>query len=130
MRMPRTTCARCDVVLTEGNGYRRSDSSTFRSLCRSCFALERRRRHDAQEENRRQELGLVSGNCSICGSSETVTRSGRVRRPSIDHCHRTGVIRGVLCSGCNSGLGLCNDDPARLRAAAEYLERYPTAVET
>lgn len=71
----------------------------------------------------------MSGNCSICGSSETVTRSGRVRRPSIDHCHRTGVIRGLLCSGCNSGLGLFDDDPARLRAAAEYLEQYTTAAE-
>ncbi|MFC9285667.1 endonuclease domain-containing protein [Streptomyces sp. NPDC057052] len=129
MRTPRTNCARCDVVLTDENGYRRSDSSTFRSLCRNCFALERRRRHDAQEENRRQELGLVSGNCSICGSFETVTRAGRVRRPSIDHCHRTGVVRGVLCSGCNVGLGLFGDDPARLRAAAEYLERYITTAE-
>ncbi|MCF0086623.1 MULTISPECIES: endonuclease domain-containing protein [unclassified Streptomyces] len=129
MRIPRTNCARCDVALTEENGYRRSDSSTFRSLCRSCFALERRRRHDAKEEKRREALGLAAPHCAICGSTETVTRSGRVRRPSIDHCHRTGVIRGVLCSGCNSGLGLFNDDPARLRAAAEYLERYATPAE-
>lgn len=130
MRIPRTNCARCDVVLTDENGYRRSDSSTFRSLCRSCFALERRLRHDAKEEKRREALGLASPHCAICGSTETVTRSGRVRRPSIDHCHRTGVIRGVLCSGCNSGLGLFDDDPARLRAAAEYLERYATSAES
>ncbi|MEU0589915.1 endonuclease domain-containing protein [Streptomyces ardesiacus] len=123
MRVPRTNCARCDAVLTEETGYRRSDSATFRSLCRSCFAVERRRRHDTTEEKRRSDLGLASGNCSICGSAETVTRSGRVRRASVDHCHRTGVIRGVLCSRCNAGLGMFEDDPARLRAAAEYLER-------
>lgn len=124
MRIDRVNCARCDVALTEANAYRRSDSSTFRSHCRACFAIERRRRHDTREAERRADLGLESGNCTICGSTETVTRSGRIRRPSIDHCHRTGVIRGVLCSRCNAGLGMFEDDPGRLRAAAEYLERY------
>ncbi|WP_406170210.1 endonuclease VII domain-containing protein [Streptomyces canus] len=123
-RKPPTHCSQCKVELTEANSYRRRESSSFRSRCRSCWAQDRRRRHDADETRRRAELNADSEICEICGAIETVTRSGRVRRPSIDHCHRTGVVRGVLCSRCNAGLGMFDDDPARLRVAAAYLERH------
>jgi hypothetical protein len=39
----------------------------------------------------------------------------------VDHCHNTGVFRGILCNKCNRGIGLLEDDPARCRAAASYL---------
>jgi hypothetical protein len=41
----------------------------------------------------------------------------------VDHCHRTGNMRGLLCSNCNTALGLLGDDPGRLRAALRYLDR-------
>lgn len=40
----------------------------------------------------------------------------------IDHCHETGLVRGLLCHACNSGLGMFKDDPSRMRAAADYIE--------
>lgn len=40
-----------------------------------------------------------------------------------DHNHETGKVRGILCSQCNSGIGMLKDDPMRCRAAAEYLEK-------
>lgn len=55
--------------------------------------------------------------CAICS-----TRLGTGRDCHIDHCHDTGVVRGVLCQACNKGIGFLKDDPTRLRAAIRYLE--------
>jgi hypothetical protein len=63
------------------------------------------------------------GLCLICGNPETMIRHGKLVRLAVDHCHRTGVVRGLLCSNCNRALGLLGDDPALARSAAAYLER-------
>jgi hypothetical protein len=47
---------------------------------------------------------------------------GRVRRLAIDHNHKTGAVRGLLCAACNRGLEGFKDSPARLQAAIKYLQ--------
>lgn len=59
--------------------------------------------------------------CAICGSEETYVRYGVVGKLAIDHDHETGQVRGLLCSRCNSGIGLLGDDPERAQAAVDYL---------
>jgi hypothetical protein len=51
--------------------------------------------------------------CAICGSSSKTWHT--------DHCHTTGKVRGILCFGCNVGLGNFRDDVTRLDAAIKYL---------
>lgn len=58
--------------------------------------------------------------CAIC-ESPLSDRKGE--RPHIDHCHETGVVRGLLCPQCNWGLGAFRDNLANIRRAAAYLER-------
>ena len=69
-------------------------------------------------------LAKQGGGCAICGRSESATdgASGKIRDLSIDHCHTTNVVRGLLCSACNRGIGLLQDNPDTLRKAAAYLD--------
>ena len=62
------------------------------------------------------------GRCAICRQPETHRdRSGSVQPLGVDHDHRTGKVRGLLCHSCNTALGYFRDDPALLTAAAEYV---------
>lgn len=61
------------------------------------------------------------GVCASCGLPETATRNGVVKQLAVDHCHATGIIRGLLCQRCNLLLGLADDDIHVLLKAVEYL---------
>lgn len=65
-------------------------------------------------------LKSQGGRCAICRTKEPGGRGAW----HIDHDHATGKNRGLLCSGCNRGIGLMGDDPERLRAAADYIESH------
>ena len=58
------------------------------------------------------------GRCAICGT-DTPGGYGRLH---VDHNHTTGEVRGLLCHGCNTGIGSLKDSPDTLRRAANYLE--------
>lgn len=60
--------------------------------------------------------------CAICHRYETKQHpDGTVWSLSVDHCHTTGAIRGLLCSACNVGLSNFQDSPSMLAKAIEYL---------
>lgn len=62
-------------------------------------------------------LESQGGVCKICGSSESRANT----QLSLDHCHDSKAIRGLLCSNCNTGLGLFKDSPELLQKAINYL---------
>lgn len=68
-------------------------------------------------------LEKQNGGCGICGRQEKsiAHTSNKVRRLTVDHCHKTGKIRGILCSRCNRGLGFFMDSIENLNAAIKYL---------
>lgn len=62
--------------------------------------------------------------CAVCQKPETTKghRTGLLRNLSIDHCHTTGKIRGLLCTNCNHVLGKFNDDEELFKRAINYLK--------
>lgn len=62
------------------------------------------------------KLARQGGGCAICGRKPSVGR-----QLDIDHDHRTGAVRGLVCNSCNQGLGQFREDPIRLGYAASYL---------
>lgn len=66
------------------------------------------------------------GQCAICLNGETSVDpfTKKVRRLSVDHCHSSGTVRGLLCSKCNQILGQAKDDVAVLYSAIAYLKRH------
>lgn len=59
------------------------------------------------------------GCCKICGSSSSGSKVSR--RLFVDHCHATNQVRGLLCHGCNTAIGLMKEDTLRLQKAINYL---------
>jgi hypothetical protein len=60
-------------------------------------------------------LDKTGGRCPICNVEfDNSKRNGKY--PCVDHCHKTGKIRGILCSKCNSAMGLFNDDIEKVKS--------------
>ena len=69
------------------------------------------------------------GVCAICEGVNDTRRRGThngenvVMSLAVDHNHKTGKVRGLLCSACNTSLGKFKDDPVLLKKAIHYLEK-------
>lgn len=68
-------------------------------------------------------LKLQNNRCKICNQKETATdyKYKKIRRLAVDHCHETSKIRGLLCSACNTAIGLLKHDEKLLDSAIKYL---------
>ena len=79
-----------------------------------------KRQYGITVDDYRVMLAEQGARCAIC---QTDSPGARVKHFQVDHCHKTGAVRGLLCHKCNRALGLMNDDTDSLRRAAAYLEK-------
>jgi hypothetical protein len=70
-------------------------------------------KYGISREQFEEMLDDQGGRCLICGRKEV--------RFCVDHDHESGVVRGLLCYRCNTGLGGFNDSPVLLQKAINYL---------
>ncbi len=124
-------CSRCRRILP-------LDKFSNHGWCQSCLSLNEEKRklvpriarrksynkrvsdlkikYSLSEDSFRDMQDAQRGCCKICGSS--------LEKPQVDHNHKTGAVRGLLCSHCNIGLGQFKDDEESLKRAIIYLKEY------
>jgi hypothetical protein len=123
-------CPDCDSVrpLTEFP-KNRADSTGYASYCKPCHnkrgrEAKQRLYGGTREYHLRQRYGIgqreveellaeQGGVCAICGADNP---------EHVDHDHKTGHIRGLLCFNCNGGLGQFRDNVDYLTSAITYLK--------
>lgn len=145
---PTLTCTKiCTVCRVEKSldlFYNRKASDDGKAYrCKECdnkAVREFRKRHESRyrEQARATQLKLKYGlsqedfdsmlesqgyACKICKSDieRTISQSHTEKTLVVDHDHKTGVVRGLLCSKCNRGLGHFKDDISLLTGAINYL---------
>jgi hypothetical protein len=80
---------------------------------------ELRRHHGITLEQFEEMLAEQDHRCAVCRTDDHGGHNWHV-----DHCHRTGRVRGILCFGCNAALGQLGDDPDRILALAAYAQHH------
>lgn len=122
----RGNCSQC------GDTPVRWNQSESRFVC----ASPKRKEHHAKNQRKRNRLGKYgltpedyermnveqAGRCAICGG--TSARSDSQAGLVVDHDHKTGKVRQLLCNLCNTGIGQLREDPEILTAAIEYLKKH------
>jgi len=137
-------------LVSRKDGTERINYATNCKICSSHSMLsedQRKRKNDRKKQSGyvreyglKHKFGITveyydalwnaqNGVCAICEQPETTIHfmTGEVLRLAVDHCHKTGKIRGLLCNRCNYLLGILHDDPTYIRRVAgplaDYLEK-------
>lgn len=111
------TCRKCQRTLPGTEFYpHKHTGDGLSSLCKDCSKRSVKLVKYGKDAERLLDLDT----CEICGLKMSVGMH-------IDHNHSTGEVRGVLCPGCNSGLGHFRESIPSLRSAINYLLKYNSA---
>lgn len=103
--------------------YKGKESSYYCRECLLTINIKRKYKGLNGLDDYEKMLANQNGKCGMCGTDKNnTTRNGKIKRFNIDHCHKTGKIRGLLCSFCNSLLGYAKDDVKILQSALNYLK--------
>lgn len=124
-------CSKCNnnIRYKKGNG------------CVTCSKINQKKRHAAgksyygpeaqlrRDLKRNYGITLESYNEMLAGQDHSCACCGKhandeYHRLAVDHCHTTGLVRGLLCSNCNRALGFAQDDVSILQNLIHYLESH------
>lgn len=129
-------CTKCFKNKKETE-YNFRENNYRRRQCKACcYENNRKNYKHEQERNRKlkQKFGIDNleyqrllekqkGVCGICFNEQKVLKRNRGFL-SVDHNHKTGKIRGLLCGNCNRAIGLLYDNTKLLKQAIKYLKTY------
>lgn len=125
-------CGKCkeEKLISEyykmrGEGLRKSDYNSFCKYCHNRRSPKEQVMQRNAKARIKREFGLsieeyrqyfedADYKCSVCDSKHKLV---------LDHCHSTGIIRGVLCHNCNTALGHVKDNILILKGLINFLEK-------
>lgn len=129
------TCTICKVNKPVKEFYIRKKVNKPFPDCKVCNKAKRRREYSAHPEKSRRwslisKYGLTDKDydliwqlqgekCALCGRTKTLNE----KNFAVDHDHRTGQIRGILCLSCNGHIGALGDTVESLEKALAYIRR-------
>ncbi len=141
-------CSGCKKLKPIADFYKsKTQPSGYQSYCKKCnldnlnriYPLQNieKRRKNSRKIMLKSKYGLTleqyenmlnsqGGVCAICSKPETShsNKKGPVDSLRVDHCHKTGKVRGLLCSECNFGISKFDDSLGLMCLALAYLLKY------
>ena len=138
-----TVCRKHKPPVDYYNSKATKDGKSYR--CKSCDTAARKLYHEKhyqkvrvkQRDNQRKckyglskegfdlLMGEQLGKCACCGVGldDSFGKHHKPNKLVVDHCHETGVVRGILCTMCNKGIGLLGDTESGVNKALLYLRK-------
>lgn len=132
------TCPKCKITKDYSDFYKckthKNNCSTYCKVCSNerttsyarnnkdkipTTGYSLKRRYGISSEEYLAMLEQQGNKCAICEIDQCITG----RAFAVDHDHTTKQIRGLLCSACNTGLGMFKDNTKLLQQASEYLNK-------
>jgi len=116
--LPTYCCTKCGEHKPEPEFYKKDRNGRRDTTCKACRIISQRERTlGVTQEDYLSMFTKQRGRCGICDQR---LYSKRYKAFAVDHCHTTGRIRGLLCTRCNTAIGLLKDDPIALQRAIEW----------
>lgn len=134
-------CLKCKLYLPFNKfGSHRSRRDKLNERCKKCVnknqrdayvtekvrGYDMRRRYGITLQQYNAMLSKQDGVCAICKNQESRlenrSKTGTTRRLYVDHDHKTGDVRALLCHECNTALGNMQEDPERIKSLLAYAE--------
>lgn len=118
-------CTKCGEQKPLSEFYtRKTAKDGRRNDCKSCNVISVRDRrlkrvYGLSIAIHEKMIKSQNGNCEICKTKLFANKNTHV-----DHCHKTGSVRGILCQNCNTALGSFRDSIEILKSAQKYLQKY------
>ena len=114
-------CTKCEIPKNIDDFHKNKNTiDGYHHHCKACRKIESLKKYNLSLEEYDLLVEEQNNKCAICGTTENkgTAKNGRWQ---IDHNHKTGEVRGLLCQSCNLGLGCLQDSPEILSKALSYL---------
>jgi hypothetical protein len=129
-------CTNCNNMKELNKFYfrisKKTETKYYQSFCKNCqnvydYKIDKnfklKRSYGITLEQYNELLFKQNNKCAICNVNNNGKYRSKARAFAVDHCHSTNKIRGLLCSDCNTGIGLLKDNVNFLESAIKYLNK-------